>query len=186
MTATPMKTTEPRVENKGPAHRHESDHPLLALRQEVDRLFDTFFSGFSLGPFGARGVTTPVGRGEGLLGTLGTGWGEAFPKMDITETDAEMKATVELPGMDEKDVTISVDGDILTIKGEKKDERKEEKEGYFLSERHYGAVERVIRLPETADQDKIDAALEKGVLTVTVPKTARHKKTTRKVEIRGG
>lgn len=187
MTANPIKTSETRVEDKGVAHRHEDDHPLLALRQEVDQLFDNFFSGFTLGPFGQRQPGAPsVGRGESLLSTFGSRWSERFPKMDVSETDDMLKASIEVPGMDEKDVSLTIDGNILTVKGERKEERKEEKENYSLNERHYGAIERSFRLPDTADQDKIEAVLKKGILSLTVPKTATPEKTTRKVEIKKG
>ena len=167
-----------------PAEKSEQagEHPLLTLRQEVDRLFDNFFSGFTMGPFGRRRFDIePLRRVESLI----PGWDLAWPKMDVVESDKTYRVGIELPGMDEKDVDITIDDGVLTIQGEKREEKKEEKEDYRLTERHFGAIKRSFRLPETVDQDKIDAAFEKGVLTVTLPKTGKPRQDVRKVAIKG-
>jgi HSP20 family protein len=184
MTSAVEKTTESRPETR--PEKATAEHPLLALRQEVDRLFDTFFSGFALGPFGSRMSPSgagPVSRKENLFGSL-AGYGEGMPRMDLSETDDALCATVEVPGMAEKDISISVENGVLTIRGEKKEEKKEEKENYHLSERRYGMIERSVRLPATADTEGVEASLEKGVLTVSVPKKAAPEKIARKVEIK--
>jgi len=95
------------------------------------------------------------------------------PPVEISESRNEMTLTMELAGMDMKDVHVSVDGDVLTIRGEKTEERKEEEEEkhYYLFERNYGAFERSFTLTNTIDFAKIDAEFDKGVLTVHLPKS---------------
>lgn len=136
-----------------------------ALHREVDRLFDEFNN--SVGrTFGA----SPVGR--------------LMPDIDVSETDNEIEITVELPGMQEKDVDVSLAGDVLTIKGEKKSERTEEKgKAYHLTERGYGAFYRSIDLPPGVEPDAVSAGMSNGVLKVTVKKPAQAE--TRKITING-
>jgi HSP20 family protein len=90
--------------------------------------------------------------------------------VDVKETDTEIVVKAEIPGMDAKDINISVAGDLLTIKGEKKSEREEKEENYHLVERSYGAFSRSLALPAAVDLEKIEAKYDKGVLTVTCPK----------------
>jgi HSP20 family protein len=92
------------------------------------------------------------------------------PDIDVTETDNELRITAELPGVSEKDIDVSIEDDMLTIRGEKRVERKEEKENYRFSERSFGTFQRTLRLPVRANPDKIRASFEHGVLEVTVPK----------------
>jgi HSP20 family protein len=88
----------------------------------------------------------------------------------VSETENEIRIRAELPGVSENDVEVTLTDDILTIRGEKKEERREEKENYFLSERTFGSFQRSLRLPFSADADKVKASFESGVLNVTVPK----------------
>src|SRR5947207_3477236 len=121
----------------------------------MNRLFDDVFRGFDLAPFRAA---------DRLFDRAG-GW----PSIEIGETDKEVKATADLPGLDEKDVAIELANGTLTIKGEKKTET-EDKERRF-SERYYGRFER--RIPvDGIDEDKVSASFKNGVLTVTLPKSA--------------
>ena len=112
------------------------------------------------------------------------GW---MPAMEITESANELVLTAELPGMERKDVDVSVEEGVLTIRGEKLEERKEGEEGkkFYLSERNYGAFERSFTLPRTVDASKVAADFTKGILTVHMPKSAETKPKGRKIEIGG-
>jgi HSP20 family protein len=133
---------------------YEGFRPLYDLESALDKTFDNLLRGFSVEPFGKK-------------------FGEFVPKVDVTETEKALTVTAELPGLDEKDVEVSVSKDnILTLKGQKKVE-KEDKEGdYYHLERSYGSFYRSIGLPKAVDTDKITAEFKKGILTVTLPKTA--------------
>jgi HSP20 family protein len=120
------------------------------LRREMDRLWDDYF-----GP-GRRGLQ-PLQA-------------EFAPAVDVKETAEAVVVKAEVPGMDAKDINISVTGDVLTIKGEKKSEREEKEENYHVVERSYGSFSRSLVLPAAADLDNIEAKYDKGVLTVTCPK----------------
>ena len=90
------------------------------------------------------------------------------PSVEMKETDGGLTISAELPGLEEKDVEVSLDGDLLTLSGEKRQETSEEKEGIHISERSYGSFRRSIRLPWAADPAQASAAFDKGVLTVTL------------------
>jgi HSP20 family protein len=134
-------------------------NPWLPFRTEVERMFDRLASGFGLAPLS--------------LSRLDTGLALPSPAVDIVENETGFTLTAELPGMSEKDVQLSLSGDTLVIKGEKRQEREEKEKNYYLSERSYGEFQRAFQLPETIDRDKIDAQFANGVLRVTLPKTER-------------
>jgi len=134
-------------------------YPLSLLQQEIDRLFDGF----------ARNLS---GRVAGAL----------MPNMDMSESDKEIEITAELPGLEEKDVQLNVADNILTIRGEKKNEREEKDKDYHLLERNYGSFMRTVELPPGVDPDSIKAVIAKGVLKVTVPKPAPSQ--ARKIEVK--
>ena len=137
-------------------HRGTDVNPFFTLHREMNRMFDDIFRGFDLAPFGpARALN-------------GLGW----PQIDIDETDKEVRITAELPGLEEKDVSLEIANGILAISGEKKSE-SEDKSRRF-SERYYGRFERRIPL-EDAEEDKVSAAFKNGVLSITVPKSAETK-----------
>lgn len=140
--------------------------PFDALHRQIDRVFADLWRGFDLAPFG-EGL-----RYDGLA-----------PNLDVSETDKEIQISAELPGLDEKDIEVELTDDRLTIRGEKKFERDEKDKSYRLRERSYGAFQRSISLPSGIDAGKTKAAFEKGVLSVTLPKTAAARKT-RKVAIK--
>ena len=145
-------------------HRVPDAHPFLALHREMNRMFDDVFRGFDLAPFGS------------IRAFDGIGW----PQIDIDETNKEVRVTVELPGLDEKDVSLEIANGVLSISGEKKSE-SEDKERRF-SERYYGRFERRIPL-EDVDEDKATASFRNGVLTITVPKSGEAKSNVRRIEI---
>jgi HSP20 family protein len=107
------------------------------------------------------------------------------PRMDVTEKNGIIEITAELPGLEEKDVEITLVDDVLTLKGEKKTEREEKSENRYLVERSYGAFSRSIELPEGVKPEDIKASMSKGVLTVTLPKPAQAVPEGRKIEIQG-
>jgi HSP20 family protein len=102
--------------------------------------------------------------------------------MNVSETDKEIRITAELPGVDQNDVDVSLDDDVLTIRGEKKFEQKEEKENFHFVERSYGTFQRSVRLPFPVDPEQVNASFENGVLTVSLPKTAQQERS-RKIQI---
>jgi HSP20 family protein len=105
-------------------------------------------------------------------------------KSDVSETDSEYEISVELPGIDEKDIELGISDGVLTLKAEKKAEREEKKKDYHLTERSYGSVRRSFRIPEGVETDKIKAAFSKGVLEVTLPKTREVKAKQRKIPVK--
>lgn len=144
-------------------------NPIVAFQDEVNKLFSDFFGEVSLPSW------------------LRSGSSAAFavtPAMDVTENDKEFKVTAELPGLEAKDVQITASEGYLTIKGEKKEEKKEEREGYFRQERSYGSFQRVIALPDTANFDKTEASFKNGVLTLAIAKKAGAQSKERKIEIK--
>jgi len=160
---------------KGDAATSESRPwwPLNTLRGEIDHLFDDFMSSW---PFGLREPATSFGR-------LPAAFQAGLPATDVKENTKAFVVTVDLPGVEEKDIDVRVSDDVLTIRAEATEERKEEKENYFLSERQHGALQRAFRLPSGVAADKINAKYAKGVLTLTLPKTAEAQKKQRKIKV---
>lgn len=110
-----------------------------------------------------------------------------MPATDVVETDREYRITAELPGIDPKDISVTMSESSIIIKGEKSEERKEDKKGYFRQERSYGQFQRVIALPPNlADENQAEATINKGVLTITVPKKAEAQTRARRLDIRQG
>ncbi len=106
-----------------------------------------------------------------------------LPTIDVSETDDHVIVRAEVPGMDKKDINITMSDGLLTIQGEKKQEKEEEKENYRFVERRYGSFSRSLRIPNGVDADKIDASYKDGVLKVAIPKSEPEK--SRKIEIAG-
>jgi HSP20 family protein len=148
--------------------RQDDENPFLALQHRMNRMFDDFFRGFDIEPFGRFG-------GD-----------ETFvPQMNISEDDKEIIVSTELPGIDEKDLEVSITKDTLTISGEKKSETEDKKKNYHRIERSYGSFCRTIALPEGIDESKAEAELKKGVLKIRIPKTAEAQPQRRKIEVKG-
>jgi len=123
---------------------------LERMRREMDRLWDSFFE------------ERPRRKGEEVR--------EWLPALDLSETKSDLVVKAEIPGIDPKDIDISLTNDLLTIKGEKKQEREEKEENYHFIERSYGSFTRSIKLPREVQSDKISASYKNGLLTVTLPK----------------
>ena len=160
---SPIRVMEVIMKHTLPAQRESGGAlgGLEAFRRQFDRLFDDF-----------------------AVPALRFGHGALMPEMDYAESDKEIVVTAELAGVDGKDVEISLTDGALTIRGEKKSERDEEKADYRLSERSYGSFERTMRLPDGIDVDKAKADFQNGVLKVTLPKNEAIRARSRKIEIK--
>jgi HSP20 family protein len=153
-----------------PAARDDFWDPMVAFRRDVDRMFDDFFNSF----------------GERGLPAFGAGWRGITPAVDVEETDKEMVITAEMPGLEEKDFEVTVAGDVLTIKGEKKAEHEQKNGNGHYTERRYGAFARSVQLPFAVADEKVDAKYDRGVLTIRVPRPAEAQKPVRRIEVKGG
>ena len=127
-----------------------------SLKHEMDRLLDRF-TDLKMEEFPATG--------------------EWAPSMDVSETKDAVMVKAEVPGMEPKDIQISLQEQLLTIKGEKQQEKEEKEERYYRMERTYGAFTRSVRLPVAVDGSKVSASFKNGLLTVTLPKTPAAKGT---------
>jgi HSP20 family protein len=133
------------------------------MRKEMDRLWDSFF--------------------EGGLRRRAEGGGEWLPSLDVSETKNELVVKAEVPGMDPKDIDISLSDGMLTIKGEKKQEKEEKEADYHLVERSYGAFTRSVQLPKEVQSEKINASYKNGILKITLPKSEEAKKKEIKIKV---
>jgi HSP20 family protein len=136
------------------------------MRDEMDRMFERFEYGWP---------RFPALRQTAVL---------TVPELDVRENANAIVVEAELPGVDEKDVTVTFANGILTIKGEKKQEKEEKGENDHLTERSFGSFERAIRLPDTVDDAKVEAKFDRGVLKVTAAKKPEAVKQERKIEIK--
>ncbi len=137
---------------------------VYSARNEISRLFDNFFTGW------------PEPR-KGLLE------GEWTPSVDVAETDGEITVTAELPGVKQEEVDITIADDVLTLKGEKKEEKEVKEKDYHRIERSYGSFQRSVRLPTGVKADKAKAAYKDGILTITVPKAEEAKPKQIKIDV---
>jgi HSP20 family protein len=141
--------------------------PMFAFQ----RLFDDVFRGFSL---------------PALAGATGTGLGALMmPQMDVRETENALRIAIEMPGVSPDDVDIQLDDDLLTIRGEKKLERRDDRENTHFTERTYGTFQRILRLPFKVDPTQVQARFDNGVLTVTLPKP-KGREASRRISVQSG
>ncbi len=115
---------------------------------------------------------------------LNRNFNQVSPAVDIVENGKEFRVTAELPGMDSKDIKINIADNYITLHGEKSEDKKEEKEGYYRHERSYGSFQRTITLPDSANLDKAEANFSKGLLTINVPKKAASQTKERQLDIK--
>ncbi len=170
-------TSKVPVKTEKPAAGIPQPWPFESLRREIDRLFDEFNGGFWRSPFrGSLFDVTPFRRASAEL--------TALPAVDVSETDKVYEITAELPGIDEKNVEVKVANGILTIKGEKQDEKEEKQKDYYMRERSFGSFERSFQIPDDVDGDKIEASFKKGVLSVALPKSAEAEKAAKKITVK--
>lgn len=140
----------------------KGDDPFDRLHREINGLFDSYFRG--VGPFGRR-----------VAGTAG---------FELSETDDEIRVKAELPGMDEKEIQVSVEEDeMLTIRGERREERETKKRNYHVSEISYGGYSRTVPLPAPVDAAKAKAKFKHGVLTLTLPKTEQAREARKRIPV---
>ena len=150
-----------------PAGR-DDDHPFYSLQRQMNSLFDDFFTGFDVAP-----------------GALASGkFGSFIPSIDVKESDKEFTIRAELPGVEEKDMEVTVTNEAVTIKGEKKEEKEDKGKNYYYMERSYGSFNRVIPLSTETDANKAEASFKNGVLNITIPKSQSAKAKGTKVPIK--
>jgi HSP20 family protein len=130
----------------------QGSDPFSLLQREVNRAFDEVFRGFPA-----------MGRGAAGLGGFA-------PQLDVRETEQGLEIAAELPGMSEGDIELRLEGDLLTLSGEKKDERTQEGGGLHLTERSFGRFQRAFRLPYRPEPGQVQAQFDKGVLRIALPR----------------
>ena len=146
-----------------PEPKSDDRNPIAALQRDMNRVFEGFWN---------------------RVGDIDWSWRGGDARSDVVETKDAVEVSIELPGMEMKDIDVSVTDDMLTIKGEKKVERQEEKKGYYLSERSYGAIYRTIPLPPGVDGEKAEASFKNGVLTIKLPKTPEAQAKVKRIEVK--
>ena len=145
--------------------KREAHHPFSLMHHDMEDLFDDFFRGFELEPFFGPDISS------------------YSPKVDVKEGDKEIRVLAELPGMDEKDINVTLNKDSLTLRGEKKEEKEDNEKGYHRLERSYGSFCRTISLPVEIENDKVSASYKKGILTITIPKSKKAIEEKKKIKI---
>ncbi len=144
------------------------DNPVYSLQKEMNTIFDDFFKRSDLMPFE---------REPKRFGTFS-------PSVDVKDNSKDVTIKAELPGMDEKDIEVSLTEGAITIKGEKKEEKEDKGKNYYRMERSYGSFSRTIPLPTGIDSEKASAVFKKGVLTITIPKTEEAKAKIKKIKVK--
>ena len=158
---------QPSDRSVGRGDRRFLGDPLFAFQ----RLFDDVFRGFSM---------------PAIAGATGAGLGSLImPQMDVRETENELRIAVEMPGVSPDDVDIQIDDDLLTIRGEKKRERRDDRENMHFTERAYGTFRRILRLPFKVDPIQVPARFDNGVLAVTLPKP-KGREASRRISVQSG
>jgi HSP20 family protein len=140
------------------AFRHQMEN----LHRDMDRLFEGIWDG-ERGAFGSA---------------------EIVPKLDMTEDDKAFRVCIELPGMDEKDIDVTLTDRLLTIRGEKKEEKETKDKDVYRRERTYGSFRRALEIPSDVDAAKIDASFKKGVLTIELPKSEEAKEKIKHISVK--
>jgi HSP20 family protein len=164
-----------RTDDKKPTRSEATTEwrPFERLRHEIDRLFEDFSPRassrdlFDVQPF------WPSDSGRGRV-----------PVADVVEKEKAYEVTAELPGMDVSDIDVKFSNGVLTVKGEKNEEKEEKKKDYYMSERRFGSFQRSFGVPDGVDADKIEANFKNGVLTVVLPKSSEALKTEKSIEVK--
>ncbi len=146
----------------------QGNDPFSLLQREVNRAFDEVFRGFPA-----------MGRGA-------AGFGGFAPQLDVRETEGGLEISAELPGMSEQDVDLRLEGDLLTLAGEKKDERTQDQGGLHLTERSFGRFQRSFRLPFQPNPEQVQAQFDKGVLRVALPRPQPQQQGGGRIQIQAG
>lgn len=148
------------------------------LRDRMDRLFNDLLAGR-----GSSGFGSVLGEWDPWPGLRADGGDITVPAMDVVESNGGYTVTVELPGVEEKEVDVTVSRGLLTVRGEKKQEKEKKEDDRRLTERRYGSFARSIRVPEGIDEDAVSAIFDKGVLKITLPKGTEKKVEPRKINV---
>jgi HSP20 family protein len=143
--------------------------PFQALHQDMDRLF--------------QGYLSPVFRSTAMFPDADLAMAD-FARMDVRETKDAFEVQVDVPGMRVEDIDVRLNDNVLTIKGERKEETEEKREGYHCAERSYGSFQRRFSLPVEVNEDKIEASVKHGVLTLRLPKSEKAKAHEKKIAIK--
>jgi HSP20 family protein len=159
----------PWVAPRGAIPAGGGDQPLRTLQSELNRVFDSLLR------------TVP---GGGAVGAVAPFMGDG-PRIDVAETETDIVVSADLPGLEEKDVEVSLGGDLLTIKGERKTESEKRLLNYRINERAFGSFSRSIALPSAIDADGVSASFKNGVLTITIPKTKEAAQEAKRVAVKG-
>lgn len=144
---------------------NQSNDPFVVLRNEMEQLFDNL-------------LREPSQAGGGRATVVA-------PRMDVSEDDKEIRITAEMPGATPDNISVTVEDDLLTIRGEREQERETSRKNYHMVERTVGVFQRSLRLPTPVDPEKVEARFDNGVLTITVPKSAAAQRS-RRVQVTGG
>lgn len=142
------------------------DDPFIQMQREIGRVVEDAFRGM-----------------PALRAGLGAGFA---PSLDVKETPQGLELTAELPGVKEEEIHLSVEGEMLTLRGEKREEKTTEEGGLHLQERSYGRFQRSLRLPFAPDPSAVAARFENGVLHVALPRPAQAQAKDNRIPIRGG
>lgn len=148
-----------------PATTESYAHPMMQLHRDIDRIFEDAFRGFGF-------PSLPSRLTSGATGELGNTFGSAAfrPNLNVSSDNESYQITVEAPGLTESDFSIEVNGDVMTIQGQKQEEVEDKDRHFYRIERSYGSFQRTLALPDDAKVDDIRANLKQGVLTVTIPR----------------
>jgi HSP20 family protein len=158
--------------NRGSEVAVRQEKTPATLYDEFNRLFEDFFENSWMTPWGER---------------FGNRFSEFTPRVNVTEREKELEITAELPGMTENDLDITLSRDVLTIKGEKKQETEDKGDNYYRMERSYGKFSRVIPLPAgVVDNQNVNAIFKNGVLTITLPKLEEAQQVSRRINVNAG
>lgn len=153
--------------SRGSMERLPGFMPFVDLQRQMNRLFDDVFGETA----GTEGST------EGTQARWMT------PRIDVSEQENEIRLTAEIPGVSPNEVDVTVEEDMLIVRGEKKAESERDRGNYHVSERSYGRFQRMVQLPFSPDPDQIRASFDNGVLTVTVPRTEQARERARRIEV---
>jgi len=177
-SSNPNQKTDEKSGNDVPIQRKDDKEdqddfagPLRDFHRDIDRLFDRTFRDFGFSSFDMDGPFRHTA-------------GDMFkPVTDLSASDKEYTITVEVPGAKKDDIKIEVTDNVMTISGEKKQKKEEEQKDFYRQERYYGSFQRVLPLPQDADQEHIKADFKQGVLTVTMPRKDMPKPDVKEIEI---
>lgn len=156
-----------------PAASRDVMHPVLQLHQQIDRLFDDAFRNFGMPSFRSPLFEPPAWPGEAAF----------RPNLNVSSDDKNYQITLETPGMSASDLSIEVAGDVLTIQGQKQEEKENKDRHFYRIERSYGSFQRTLALPEDSDSDAIQAKLKDGVLELTIPRKSIPEHQVKKIPI---